>query len=136
MFLDNLFYFYRALACAGKVGIYCTLDSVKMLCNKHMCSTHFSESDFTTPERVHFNRVAVPCDSDCALSSLPQAPVRSLGCLTSVIIHKDNFVLYLSAPIQRHWFPPLQHLFLSKQTFHPIPVIAKWKHMLKLYELD
>jgi hypothetical protein len=42
-------YFYRALVWAGKVGIYCTVDSAGMLHNKYLCSRHFSESDFTTP---------------------------------------------------------------------------------------
>jgi hypothetical protein len=54
-----MFYFYRA----EKVGISCTLDSARMLHNKYLCTRHFSENYFTTAERVHLNRVAVPCGS-------------------------------------------------------------------------
>jgi hypothetical protein len=56
-----MFYFNRALVWAGKVGISCTVDSAGMLHNEYMCSRLFSESDFTTAERVHLNRVGVPC---------------------------------------------------------------------------
>jgi hypothetical protein len=52
---------YRALVWAGKVGISCTIDPARKLQNKYLCSRHFLESDFTTDERVHFNRVTVPC---------------------------------------------------------------------------
>jgi hypothetical protein len=58
-----MFYFYRALVWAGSVGISCTIDSARILNNKYLFSRHFSESDFTTAERVHLNRVAVPCGS-------------------------------------------------------------------------
>ncbi|XP_023710135.1 uncharacterized protein LOC111865921 [Cryptotermes secundus] len=43
---------------AGRVGLSCTTDSARMLYNKVLCSKHFSESDFTTAERVHLNRCA------------------------------------------------------------------------------
>jgi hypothetical protein len=55
-----MFYFYRALVWAEKIGIFCTVDSAGMLHNKYLCSRHFSESDFSTAERVHLNRVTVP----------------------------------------------------------------------------
>jgi hypothetical protein len=58
-----MFCFYRALVCIGKVGISCTIDSARMLHNKYLCSRYFSESDFTIVERIHLNRVAVPCGS-------------------------------------------------------------------------
>jgi hypothetical protein len=44
-----------------------------MLCNKYLCSRCFSESYFTTAERVHLNRVAVPCGLDSASQSPPQS---------------------------------------------------------------
>jgi hypothetical protein len=58
-----MFYFYWALVWAGKVGISSIVDFVGMLHNKYLYSRHFSESDFTTAEMVHLNRVAVPCGS-------------------------------------------------------------------------
>jgi hypothetical protein len=58
-----MFFFYRAVVWAGKVGISALFDSAGMLRNKYLCSRHFSESDFTTAERVHLNRVAVACGS-------------------------------------------------------------------------
>jgi hypothetical protein len=36
-----LFYSYRALVWAGRVGISCTIDSARMLHNKYMCSKYF-----------------------------------------------------------------------------------------------
>jgi hypothetical protein len=51
------------------------------------------EIDFTTAEGVHLKRVAVPCDSDSASHSLPQAPVPSLDPLPSVITHNDYTVI-------------------------------------------
>jgi hypothetical protein len=73
-----LFYSYRALVWAGRVGLSCTIESARMLHNKYLCSRHFLDSDFTTAERVHLNRVAVPCASDSSAQSLPQPPVASL----------------------------------------------------------
>jgi hypothetical protein len=67
-----MFYFYRSVVWTRKVGISCTTDSTRMLCNKYLCSRHFSESYFTTAERVHLNRVAVPCGLDSASHSPPQ----------------------------------------------------------------
>ncbi|XP_023704612.1 uncharacterized protein LOC111862951 isoform X3 [Cryptotermes secundus] len=43
---------------AGRVGLSCTTDSARMLHNKVLCNKHFSESGFTTAERVHLNRCA------------------------------------------------------------------------------
>jgi hypothetical protein len=68
-----MFYFYRAVVWARKVGISCTIDSARMLCNKYLCSRHFSESDFTTNERKHLNTVVVPCGLDSASQSHPQS---------------------------------------------------------------
>jgi hypothetical protein len=64
----------RALVWAGTVGIYFTIDSARKLQYKYLCSRHFSEGDFTTAERVHLNRVALPSASDSATQSLPQPP--------------------------------------------------------------
>jgi hypothetical protein len=72
MFTDELFQgfvaicntLYRALVWAGRVGISCTTDTARMLYNKFLCCRHFSESDFTTAERVRLNRFAVPCGTD------------------------------------------------------------------------
>jgi hypothetical protein len=62
----------------GRVGISSTTDSIGMLGRKLLCSRYFSESDFTTAERVCLNRVAVPCGSDSAAESLPHPPYPSL----------------------------------------------------------
>jgi hypothetical protein len=66
-----------------------------MLHRKFLCSSHFLESDFTTTERVHLNRLAVPCGSDSALQSLPQPPdTPSFDPLPSVLTpEKDLHVL-------------------------------------------
>ncbi|XP_023719162.1 uncharacterized protein LOC111870825 [Cryptotermes secundus] len=68
----------RAMVWAGRVGLSCTTDSARMLYDKVLCSKHFSESDFTTAERVHLNRCAVPYGTDSAAQSLPQPPDTSL----------------------------------------------------------
>jgi hypothetical protein len=90
-----MFYSYRAMVWAGKVGISCTIDSARMLRNKLLCSRHFSKSDFTTAEMVHLNRVAVPCSSDSAAQSLPQPPepsfhTPSFDPLPSVLTPEDD----------------------------------------------
>jgi hypothetical protein len=69
-----MFYSYRALVWAGRVGISCTTDSARMLHNEVLCCRYFSECDFTTAENIHLNRVAVPCSSDSAALPLPQPP--------------------------------------------------------------
>jgi hypothetical protein len=68
-----MFYFYRAVVWAGKVGISCTTDSARMLHNRYLSNRYFSESGFTTAERVHLNIVAVPCCLDSASQSPPQS---------------------------------------------------------------
>jgi hypothetical protein len=55
---------YRAVVLAGGVEIFSIIDSARMLYSKFLCSRHFSESDFTTAERVRLNRFAVPCGTD------------------------------------------------------------------------
>jgi hypothetical protein len=62
----------------GRVGISCTIDSARELHYKFLCSKLFSECDFTTAERVHLNRFAVPCGTDSAARSVPQPPDPSL----------------------------------------------------------
>jgi hypothetical protein len=52
----------------------CIIDSARMLRNKYLCNRHFSESDFTTAERVQLNRVTVPC----GLDSASQSPLQLL----------------------------------------------------------
>jgi hypothetical protein len=62
------------MACGmGKFGISCTAVSARMLHSNYLCNRHFSESDFTTAERVHLNRVTVPCGLDSASQSPPQS---------------------------------------------------------------
>jgi hypothetical protein len=56
-------FFYRAVVWQEKLGYLALFDSAGMLRNKYLCSRHFSESDFTTAERVHLNRAEVPCGS-------------------------------------------------------------------------
>jgi hypothetical protein len=68
-----MFYFYRAVVWARKVGISSITNSARMMCNKYLYNRHFSESDFTTAERIHLNRVAVPCGLDAASQSSPQS---------------------------------------------------------------
>jgi hypothetical protein len=68
-----MFYIYRPVVWTRKVGISCTIDSVRILRNKYLCSRHFPENDFTTAERAHLNRVAVPCSLDSASQSPPQS---------------------------------------------------------------
>jgi hypothetical protein len=78
---------YRTLVGAGTVGISCTVDSARKLQYKYLCSRHFSEGGFTTAERVHINRVAVPCASDSVPQSLPQPPyLVKLNIRYSIII--------------------------------------------------
>jgi hypothetical protein len=74
-----MLYSYRAMVWAGKVGISCTIDSARKLHYKFLCSRHFSESAFTTAERVHLNRFAVPCGSDSAAQSLPLPTLVATG---------------------------------------------------------
>jgi hypothetical protein len=116
-----MFYSYRALVWAGKVGISCTIDSARMLHNKYLCSRHFLESDFTTAERIHLNRVAVPCDSGSASQSLPQSPVPSLHTpaldpLPSALTPEDDL----------HVLPPTRTYTktLVSSTAKPIPIHA------------
>jgi hypothetical protein len=59
---------------AGTVGISCTIDFARKLQYKYLGIRHFSEGDFTTAERVHINKMAVPSASDSATQSLPQPP--------------------------------------------------------------
>jgi hypothetical protein len=58
---------YRALVCVGRVWMSCAIDSVSMLCSKYWCMRHFLESDFTTVESVHLNRLAIPCGPDSSV---------------------------------------------------------------------
>jgi hypothetical protein len=61
-----MFYFYKAVVWARKVGISWTIDFARVLHNKYVCSRHFSECDFTTTESGHLNRLAVPHGMDSA----------------------------------------------------------------------
>jgi hypothetical protein len=103
-----MFYSYRAQVWAGQVGISCIIDSARMLHHKFLCSSHFLESDFTTTERVHLNRFAVPCDSDSAVQSLPQPhDTLSFDPLPSVLTpEEDLHVLIPTKTYSRHWCPP------------------------------
>jgi hypothetical protein len=100
-----MFYFYRAMSWARLVGISCTVTSARMLHHKFLCNKHFRESDFTTAEKIHLNRVAVPCISDSASQSLSQPPVLLLGTpflnpSPSVMILKDD--LHVLPPAQTY----------------------------------
>jgi hypothetical protein len=79
MFIDSMFYFYRAVVWAREVGISCTTDSARMLHNQYLCTDISLKGDFTTAERRHLNRVAYPHGSDSASCSSPQqSPYRSV----------------------------------------------------------
>jgi hypothetical protein len=96
-----------------------------ILHNKYLCSRHFLESDFTTAERVHFNRVAVPCGSDTASQSLPQLPVPSLHTpsldpLSLVVTGKD----YINV------VPPTTHNILVPSPVTPNLIHAQSFHFL------
>jgi hypothetical protein len=85
---ENMFYPYWVLVWIGKVGTSCTINSTRMLQNKYFHSRHFLESDFTAAERVHLNRVAVPCGCFCftviPTTSFPFITYSSLDPLPSV----------------------------------------------------
>jgi hypothetical protein len=110
-----MFYSYRALVWAGRVWISCTIDSARMLHNKLLCSKHFSESDFTTTERVHLNRFAVPCDSDSSVQSLPQLPdTPSFDPLPSVLTPEED--LHVLTPTKTY------NKTLVPSTVTPVPI--------------
>jgi hypothetical protein len=110
-----MFYFYRALVWAGRVGISCTINSARILRNKLLCSKYSSESDFTTTERVHLNRFTVPCDSDSAVQSLPQPPdTPSFDPLLSVLTAEDD--LHVLTPTKTY------SKTLVPSTITPIPI--------------
>jgi hypothetical protein len=72
-----MFFFYRALVWAGRVGISCTIDPERMQHNKYVI---FVQQTFlTTAERVHLNhlnRLVVPFGSDSAAQSLTTSVSR------------------------------------------------------------
>jgi hypothetical protein len=75
MFTDELFLGFETV-CSTHEGLWYLQEELgycaRMLHNKYLCSRHFSEGDFTTAEKVHLNREAVPCGSDSNAQSLPQ----------------------------------------------------------------
>jgi hypothetical protein len=109
-FLDNIFYTYRALVWARKVGISCTVYAVRMLYNKYFYSRYFPESSFTTAESIHLNILAVACGSDSTSQSLPRPPVPSLNPSSSVIMQKgDIYVLLPTTCKQTPVQSPVMH---------------------------
>jgi hypothetical protein len=86
-----------------------------MLHRKFLCSNHFLESDFTTTERVHLNRFAVPCGSNSAVQSLPQPPdTPSFDPVPSVLTpEKDLHVPTLTKTYSKTLVP---------STVTPIPI--------------
>jgi hypothetical protein len=85
-----MLYFYRSVVWARKVGISCITDSARILHNKYLCNRLFSESDFTTAERVHLNRVAVPCGLDSASQSSTQSLDKGEYRCGGLPPHNDN----------------------------------------------
>jgi hypothetical protein len=85
MFTDELFLgfetiyntHYRALLWAGKVGIFCTIASARMLHHKYLYSRHFSESD----QSVYY--VSIYCCVSCTKSFFELSVFEYLGCFTS-----------------------------------------------------
>jgi hypothetical protein len=106
---------------AGRVGISCTVDSARMLGYKYLCSRHFSESDFTTAERVCLNRVAVPCGSDSVAQLLPKPPDPSLRTPSF-----DPPFSVLTAEDDLHVLPPTRTYskILVPSSVTPIPIPA------------
>jgi hypothetical protein len=84
-----------------------------MLHRKFLCSSHFVESNFTTTERVHLNRFAVPCGSDSAVHSLPQPP-DPFDPLTSVLTPEKD--LHALTPTKTY------SKILVPTTVTPIPI--------------
>jgi hypothetical protein len=94
-----------------------------MLCCKYLCSKHFCESDFTTAEKIHLNRVAVPCVSDSTSHSVPEPSVPSL--LTP---HLDLLPSLLTPEDDLHDLPPTRTYSkrsLTSLTLTPTPVHAE-----------
>jgi hypothetical protein len=89
-----MFYLYGTLVWAGKVGMFCTIYSAGMLCNKYLFCSHFSESDFTTAERVHLNK------NSSHIDYWTEASVR----INSLIFLKDGKPSFLHpSPSQNGW---------------------------------
>jgi hypothetical protein len=51
---------------AKRLGNACKDGSARLLHNRYLCSNYFLKRDFTIAERIHLNKVAVPCGSDSA----------------------------------------------------------------------
>jgi hypothetical protein len=72
--------------------------------NKCLCSRHFSGSDFTTAERVHLNRVAVPCGLDSASQSSPQSLDKvSMGINSWILLKNGKPAFCHPPPSQNGW---------------------------------
>jgi len=56
-----------AKLCAEKVDRLCTTEEAGFLHYRFLCRDHILLTDFTTPERICLNRLAVPCGLDSAL---------------------------------------------------------------------
>jgi hypothetical protein len=55
---------------ADKVGRKCTMGEDVLLHYKFLCQVHFLPTDFTTPEGIHLDRLAVPRGSDWFVSDV------------------------------------------------------------------
>jgi hypothetical protein len=110
-----MFYCYSAILWAEKVGIKCSFDSARILFKKYLCSYHFLESDFTTTEKIHLNKVAVPCGSDLAGHSIPQPSFPSL-----YIPPLDSFPSVLTHEGDLHVLRPTKTYSKASVTSSPI----------------
>jgi hypothetical protein len=107
-----MFFLYSAIVGAGRAGRLCSITDAKMLLHKHLCSKCFLETDFITAERMHLNRVAVPCVSDLASHSAPQPSIPSLHAP-----YLDSLPSLLTPEDDLHVLPPIRTYSMRSLTY-------------------
>jgi hypothetical protein len=102
----------------------------------------FLERDFTTTERVHLNRFAVPCGSDSAVQSLPQrhdtpsfdplpsvlTPEKDLHVLTPTKTYSKTLVPSTVTPIPIHVHSPSTSFQMSAIKPSPSALVSDHGH--------
>jgi hypothetical protein len=114
-------YFQSGQLWAERIGRPCGIEDARTLNVKCVCKNRFLESEFTTPERKHLNRGAVPCTSDSASwDPTPQVPdspwLMDLNSSPSVLSPQKNLHIQ---PLKRT-YSKLCMPSLSVQT--PLPI--------------